>query len=115
MAITLNQSIDEFNTLSMAEVEKNYKEMADRLEKRRETCRKSSKQYYHKTYKLKNEPSIQQIQKNKEQISKRDIYQKTYYEKNKDMIKQKQREYRAKKRADKIAEKAKASEELSVA
>ncbi len=119
---TIIQTQTSFNNLSMAEIEANYKVMAERLEKRRETCRKSSKQYYHKTYKLKNEPTKEQIAKNKEQISKRDIYQKTYYEKNKDLIKQKQRDYRARKRAEKLAaiarveaDKAKVAAELSVA
>ncbi len=43
--------------------------------------------------------------KNKVAIQKRDQYQSTYYEKNKEAIKQRQRDYRARKKAEKQKEK----------
>mgnify|MGYP003641056960 FL=1 len=78
-----------------------YNEMKRILENRREVCRKSSKQYYNKTFKLNSDATHDQIIKNKEKIEKRDIYQKSYYDKNKEKIRIKQKEYRERRKANK--------------
>ena len=81
----------DLSTLSLAEIEKRYKELEDKVERRKATCRASSRKYYHKTYKLNENADVNDIQKNKERLEKRDAYQKSYYQKNKDKIKIKQR------------------------
>ena len=91
---------------NLDELKKDYFLMAQRLEARRATCRKSSKQYYNKTYKLKEDATASEVEKNKSQLQKRDEYQKSYYEKNKDDIKVKQKQYREARKAKKLAEKA---------
>ena len=93
---TLNITHNDWSVLSMSQIQENYAKMADKLESRRVICRKSSKNYYNKTFKLSDEPSMEEIQKNTKRIEKRDNYQKKYYNENKDLIKQKQRDYRAK-------------------
>tara|TARA_R110002072_G_scaffold271842_2_gene431832 strand:- start:1417 stop:1743 length:327 start_codon:yes stop_codon:yes gene_type:complete len=89
---------------NLDELKKDYFLMAQKLEARRATCRKSSKQYYDKTYKLKENATASEVEKNKSQLQKRDEYQKTYYDKNKETIKVKQKKYREVKKAKKLAE-----------
>ena len=68
--------------------------MMERCENRKAICRKSSKKYYEKTYKLKTNASPTDISKNKDKLIKRDDYQKKYYEDNKNKIKINQKKYR---------------------
>ena len=68
-----------------------YKEM---IMKRREANRVCSKSYYNKTMKLGEDASLEQIQKQKDMLSKRDNYQKKYYAKNREAICERQRLYR---------------------
>jgi len=99
----ITQTQEEWEKMGMGELKKKYEYMAERLEARRETCRKSSKQYYNKTFKLSSTPTAEQIEKNKNALSKRDIYQQNYYNKNKEEIRIKQKAYREKKKAEKKA------------
>tara|TARA_R110000822_G_scaffold298531_1_gene421304 strand:- start:903 stop:1232 length:330 start_codon:yes stop_codon:yes gene_type:complete len=93
----------DWENMGMGDLKKKYEHMAERLEARRETCRKSSKQYYDKTFKLSSTPTAEQIEKNKIALSKRDVYQQDYYNKNKEQIRIKQKAYRERKKADKKA------------
>lgn len=77
------------------------KGLQEKVEKRREICRKSSAKYYKKTFSLPADATKDDIEKNKNAIKKRDDYQSSYYEKNKEAIKQRQRDYRARKKAEK--------------
>ena len=70
--------------------------LADKVRSRRETCRKSSSKYYNKTFKLADEPTKEQVAKNREAIEKRDAYQANYYKKNAEKIKARQKAYREK-------------------
>ena len=72
-----------------------YKEI---VMKRREANRVCSKSYYNKTMKLGEDASLEQIQKQKDMLSKRDIYQKNYYAKNREAICERQRQYRERKK-----------------
>ena len=72
-----------------------YKEM---VMKRREANRVCSKSYYNKTMKLGDDASLEQIQKQKDMLSKRDAYQKNYYAKNREAICERQRQYRERKK-----------------
>ncbi len=99
----ISQAQVEWEQMGMGELKKKYEYMAERLEARRETCRKSSKQYYHKTFKLSSSPTAEQVEKNKNAIAKRDSYQQNYYNKNKEEIRIKQRAYRERKKAEKKA------------
>lgn len=84
----------DFKNLSIEEIHKQFTDMANKLEARRATCRKSSKQYYNKTFKLTDKSTPADVAKNKSSLMRRDEYQKKYYQKNKEIIKLKQREYR---------------------
>ena len=79
--------------------------LKEKVEKRREICRKSSAKYYKKTFLLPADATTEDIEKNASAIQKRDEYQSSYYEKNKEAIKQRQRNYRAKIKAQKQKEK----------
>ncbi len=96
----------DWNSKNLDELKRNYEYMAQRLEARRTTCRKSSKQYYEKTYKLSNTPTQEEVEKNKQVLNRRDNYQRTYYLQNKEKIMKKQLEYRQRKKAEKEAEKS---------
>lgn len=72
-----------------------FKEM---VMKRREANRLCSKSYYNKTMKLSEDASLEQIQKQKDMLSKRDAYQKSYYAKNREAICERQRLYRERKK-----------------
>ena len=102
---------NDWDTMSMEELKKKYELMNTKLEARRATCRKSSKQYYDKTFKLSDNATAQQVAKNKLTLEKRDAYQKAYYEKNKAKIKEKQKEYRQKKARAKKEQKEKEQKE----
>ena len=91
-----------WQTKNLDELKAEYTLMKERLDARRATCRKSSKQYYAKKYKLKENASIDEITCQKKILEKRDKYQASYYEKNKDAIKKKQKEYREQKKQEKI-------------
>ena len=101
---TMNES--QFNNMNMNDLKDNYLKMFDTIQKRRATCRKSSKQYYHKTYKLTENPTTEDIQKQKAVLTKRDTYQKSYYERNKERIKERQKQYRLRKKAEEATEQA---------
>lgn len=75
-----------------------YKEAVEILRKRREANRICSKKYYDKTMKLGTEPTLEQIEKQKEMLEKRDAYQKSYYQKNREKICERQRLYRISKK-----------------
>jgi len=90
----LQKAQQSWETKTHSELKAEYELMAQRLEARRATCRKSSKQYYDKTYKLKENASPEEVEKNKSSLMKRDEYQKSYYVKNKEAIKIKQKKYR---------------------
>lgn len=92
-----------WQTKNLDELKAEYTIMKERLDARRATCRKSSKQYYAKKYKLKENASFEEITDNKHILEKRDKYQASYYEKNKANIKKKQKEYREKKKQAKSA------------
>ena len=98
----MTSSID-LTSAPIFELLEKYNEMKRILENRREVCRKSSKQYYNKTFKLNEDATHEQIIKNKEKIEKRDIYQKSYYEKNKEHIRVKQKAYRERRKANKLS------------
>jgi len=93
----------DWQTKNIDELQKEYEKMMMKVEKRALTCRKSSKQYYHKTYKLGENPTTEQVEKNKNVLDRRDAYQKSYYEKNKELVKSKQKAYRDKKKAERDA------------
>tara|TARA_R110000744_G_scaffold361588_2_gene469383 strand:+ start:3405 stop:3833 length:429 start_codon:yes stop_codon:yes gene_type:complete len=59
------------------------------------------KKWYDKKTKLSENATIEDIQKQKKRIEKRDNYGKSYYEQNKDKIMEKQRQKRHKKRVEK--------------
>lgn len=101
----ITQAQTDWQNKNLDELKKNYEYMAERLEARRATCRKSSKQYYDKTYKLSSSPTAEQIEKNKKTLQRRDNYQKNYYTDNKEKIQQRQKEYRARKKAERLAKK----------
>lgn len=90
----LNNAKLSWENKSHSELKAEYELMAQRLEARRATCRKSSKQYYDKTFKLKENATPTEVEKNKSSLLRRDEYQKEYYVKNKDKIKIKQKQYR---------------------
>jgi len=100
MASPSSMSETEFNNMNMNDLKENYLRMFNTLQNRRATCRKSSKQYYNKTFKLNDNPTAEDIQKQKKVLTKRDNYQKTYYEKNKERIKERQRTYRLRKKEE---------------
>tara|TARA_R110000803_G_scaffold202606_1_gene267802 strand:+ start:1331 stop:1711 length:381 start_codon:yes stop_codon:yes gene_type:complete len=83
-----------WDNMSQAELKKHYAYMMVRCESRKETCRKSSKQYYAKTFILKKNPTIEELEKNKAILNRRDAYQKDYYNKNIEKIKENQTRYR---------------------
>lgn len=97
----------DWQTKNMDELKQQYQQMMIKVEKRKETCRKSSKQYYDKKFRLKENATAEQIKDNKTILEKRDKYQASYYEKNKENIKKKQKEYRMKRKAEKLAQKEK--------
>lgn len=97
MATISTKMNTDWQTMPMEQLKANYELMAKKLEARRATCRASSKKYYDKTFKLKDNASKEQIEKNKASLDRRDKYQKSYYEKNKEAIKIKQKAYRQKK------------------
>ena len=66
------------------------------VEKRREANRAYSKKYYNKTMKLDENATLEQLQKQKNMLNKRDTYQKEYYSRNKEAICERQRQYRIK-------------------
>ena len=78
-----------------------YKEL---VERRRAMNRESAKKHYHRTMKLGEDATIEEIQFQKRRLEKRDAYQKEYYAKNRERIVERQRAYRAcvlkKKRAE---------------
>tara|TARA_R100000951_G_C2513694_1_gene141228 strand:+ start:263 stop:562 length:300 start_codon:yes stop_codon:yes gene_type:complete len=73
---------------------KKYQAAVQTLEKRKEANRKCSKKYYDKTMKLDESATLEQIQKQKNMLEKRDTYQKSYYQKNREKICERQRLYR---------------------
>ena len=96
MATQLQAHEDFFNELLT-----NYKNLQDKVSKRQATCRDSSKKYYHKTFKLPEDATEEQLNKQREAIEKRDKRQKSYYEANKEKILKRQKEYRARKKLEK--------------
>ena len=98
----LKNAKESWETKSHSELKAEYELMAQRLEARRATCRKSSKQYYDKTFKLKENATPEDVEKNKSSLMKRDEYQKSYYTKNKDAIKIKQKKYREERKQKKL-------------
>ncbi len=100
----------DWQTKNMDELKQQYQQMMIKVEKRKETCRKSSKQYYDKKFRLKENATAEQIKDNKTILEKRDKYQASYYEKNKENIKKKQKEYRMKRKAEKLAQQQKEME-----
>lgn len=104
MSVSSTMSENQFNNMNMNDLKENYLKMFNTIEKRRAICRKSSKQYYHKTYKLTENPTTEDIQKQKSVLTKRDTYQKSYYERNKERIKERQKQYRLRKKAEEATE-----------
>ena len=70
-------------------------------ENRRSKHKVAMKKWYDKKTKLSENATIEDIQKQKKRIEKRDNYGKSYYEQNKDKIMEKQRQKRHKKRVEK--------------
>jgi len=95
----------DIENMTQKEITCMLKSLQEKVEKRREICRKSSAKYYKKTFSLPDDASKEDIEKNASAIQKRDEYQSAYYEKNKEAIKQRQRNYRAKIKAQKQKEK----------
>jgi len=87
------------------------KELDDKVEKRKEICRKSSKKYYDKKFSLSDNPTPEEIKSNKEALEKRDKTQQSYYERNKEKVKARQKAYRLRKKEEKLALKEKEDEE----
>ena len=79
------------------------KELDDKVEKRKEICRKSSKKYYDKKFQLSDNPTPEEIKSNKEALEKRDKTQQSYYERNKEKVKARQKAYRLRKKEEKLA------------
>jgi hypothetical protein len=79
----------------------NYQQLQEKVSKRQATCRESSKKYYQKTFKLPENATEEQLNKQREAIEKRDKRQKSYYEANKEKILKRQKEYRARKKLEK--------------
>ncbi len=104
MNSVLNNAKTSWETKTHSQLKEEYEMMVKRIEARRETCRKSSKQYYDKTFKLKENATPEDVEKNKSSLMKRDEYQKSYYEKNKDAIRIKQKKYRELRKQKKLAE-----------
>jgi hypothetical protein len=78
-----------------------YEELKSYVDKRKETCRQSSRKYYNKKFKLSETPTEDELKKNKEALEKRDARQKSYYERNKEKILARQKAYRQRKKAEK--------------
>ena len=95
----------DISKMSLNDIQETIKSLADKVSTRREVCRKSSKQYYHKTYILSDEPTTEEVAKNKALLDKRDDYQKNYYEKNAEKIKLRQKNYRKKRKEAKESQK----------
>lgn len=79
----------------------NYQNLQEKVSKRQATCRESSRKYYHKTFKLPEDATEDQLSKQRDAIEKRDKRQKSYYEANKEKILKRQKEYRARKKLEK--------------
>ena len=97
----INQA--EMNEMTYNQMVSKIKELDDKVEKRKATCRKSSKKYYDKKFQLGETPTAEQVKSNKEAIEKRDKTQKTYYVKNKEKVKARQKAYRERKKKEKEA------------
>ena len=95
----------DISTMSLNDIQNTIENLVKKVSNRREVCRKSSKQYYHKTYILSDEPTTEEVAKNKTLLDKRDNYQKTYYEKNAEKIKLRQKNYRLQRKQAKEAKK----------
>ena len=95
----------DISTMSLNDIQDTIENLVKKVSNRREVCRKSSKQYYHKTYILSDEPTTEEVAKNKTLLDKRDNYQKTYYEKNAEKIKLRQKNYRLQRKQAKEAKK----------
>lgn len=104
MNSVLTNAQESWETKSHSQLKAEYELMAQRLEARRATCRKSSKQYYDKTFKLRENATPEDVEKNKSSLMKRDEYQKSYYTKNKEAIKIKQKKYREIRKLKKLEE-----------
>ena len=108
----------DISKMSLNDIQNTIQTLVEKVSNRREVCRKSSKQYYHKTYILSDEPTTEEVAKNKTLLDKRDNYQKTYYEKNAEKIKLRQKNYRKKrkeaKQAQKVLEEATIEENNSI-
>ena len=76
-------------------------ELDEKVEKRKEICRKSSKKYYNKKYKLSENPTQEEVMKNKLALDRRDKTQHSYYERNKEKVKSRQKVYRERIKAEK--------------
>lgn len=68
---------------------------------RKEKHKIAMKKWYNKKNKLNENATIEDIQKQKVRIEKRDTYSKSYYQANKDKIMEKQRQKRHKQRVEK--------------
>ena len=95
----------DISTMSLNDIQNTIENLVKKVSTRREVCRKSSKQYYHKTYILSDEPTTEEVAKNKTLLDKRDNYQKSYYEKNAEKIKLRQKNYRLQRKQAKEAKK----------
>ena len=97
-------SATDLSQLPLEKLVKSYSELKNYVDKRKETCRASSRKYYNKKFKLSETPTEDELKKNKEALEKRDARQKTYYEKNKEKILARQKKYRERKKAEKEKE-----------
>tara|TARA_R110000823_G_scaffold118370_8_gene242186 strand:+ start:2102 stop:2443 length:342 start_codon:yes stop_codon:yes gene_type:complete len=100
-------SNSDMNEMTYNQMIAKIKELDDKVEKRKETCRKSSKKYYDKKFALTENPTPEQVKANKEALEKRDKTQQSYYEKNKEKVKARQKAYRLRIKAEKLALKEK--------
>lgn len=90
--------------LPLSELVNGYNQLSQYVEKRKETCRASSRKYYNKKFKLSETPTEDELKKNKDALEKRDARQKSYYERNKEKILARQKLYRQKKKNSKSDE-----------
>ncbi len=90
--------------LPLSELVNGYNQLSQYVEKRKETCRASSRKYYNKKFKLSETPTEDELKKNKEALEKRDARQKSYYERNKEKILARQKAYRQRKKNSKSEE-----------
>jgi hypothetical protein len=91
----------DMNEMTYNQMVAKIKELDTQVEKRKETCRKSSKKYYDKKFALTENPTTEEVKANKEALEKIDKTKNTYYEINNEKVKATKKAYRERIKAEK--------------